>query len=378
MMAAVARNGDGRPCCPERSRVQGFILPLTLWMIAIMGLLASSLNIWVAKAVANATTLARSAELELAQANLRNELVYFLGARASSYRGLEVGPRVAAAGVQDFDTLMAGPQDSGRTVKFDGRPYISQSHPDIVIMVQDGTGLFNLNISTPQNLRRLLTSFDVEQTAINRMIDTLLDYMDDDDLTRLAGAESALYARQGMAPPVNGFLMSPYETQRVMGWERTKSLWEADLKSPLLTTCQSAGFNPNNAPPAALVANIRGMTGAKAEQVIAYRADKPFRNMREFGAAADLLVTDEPFFYTFIPGACSVVDLIDKRSGQHVRFSLTLEPISQTRPWRVDYATRIPDQYRDALDRLDPEAIFPTPESIDLPLGPDGAKTQPQ
>ena len=378
MTVAAAKNGDERPWRLGKAQAHGFILPLTLWMIAIMGLLASSLSAWVANAVANATALARSTELELAQANLRNELVYFLGAHPTSYRGLEVGPKLAVAGIQDFDTLMAGPQDSGRTVKFDGRPYVSESNPDMVITIHDGTGLFNLNISTPQNLRRMLTFFNVNETTINRMIDTLLDYMDDDDLTRLAGAESTQYARQGLLPPANGFLMSPYEAQRVMGWEGTKALWEADLKSPLVTTCQSAGFNPNNAPAGALVANIRGMTGAKAEQVIAYRAEKPFRNMREFGAAADLLITDEPFFYTFIPGSCSIVDLFDKRSGQHVRFSLTLEPISQTRPWRVDYATRIPDQYRDALDRLDPEAIFPTPESIDLPLGPDGAKTKPQ
>ncbi len=383
MTLAAAKNCDeqgpslGRPGwgCPQ---AQGFILPLTLWMIAIMGLLASSLNVWVANAVANATALAGRTELELAQSNLRNELVYFLAAHPSSYRGLEVGPRIAAAGPQDFDVLMAGPQDSGRTIKFDGRPYISESHPDMVVMIQDGTGLFNLNISTPANLRRLLTSFDVSETSINRMIDTLLDYLDDDDLTRLAGAESTQYARQGLQAPVNGFLVSPYEAQRVMGWERIKGLWEADMKRPLLTTCQSAGFNPNNAPPSALIANIRGMTRDRADLVVSYRADKPFRNMREFGAAADLLITDEPFFYTFIPGACSVVDLIDKRSGQHVRFSLTLEPISQNRPWRVDYATRIPDQYRDALDHLDSEAVFPTPEGIDLPPGPDGSKAKPQ
>jgi len=333
---------------------------------------AASLNVWVANAVANAQALADRTALELAQSDLRNELVYTLGTRQSSYRGLEIGKRVNVANMNDFDVLMAGPTDTGRYVKFDGTPYISESNPDMVLAIHDGTGLFNLNIATPQSLRRILTSFDLPEPQINSLIDTLLDYVDDDDLTRLAGAERTQYARLGLPEPSNGFLLSPYELQRIMGWDRLKALWEADMKGPLLTTCQSAGFNPNNANAETLVANVRGMTREKADQVVAARAERPFRNMREFAAAADLLITDEPFFYSFIPGTCTVIDLIDKRSKQHVRFSLTLEPVSQTRPWRVDYATRIPAQYGDALDRLDAEAIFPTPESIDLSSGADG------
>jgi hypothetical protein len=359
----------------DAARAHGFILPLTLWMIALTGLLAAALNVWVASAVANAESLARRIELQLAQSNLRNELVYLLGTRPTSFRGLEVGKNITFADGANFNAILAGPSDSGRYIKFDGRSYTSESTPDLVIAVQDGTGLINLNIATSVNLRRVLTSFDLPEAQVNRLIDTLLDYIDDDDFTRLAGAERTQYARLGLPAPANGLLMTPAEAQRVMGWDQLGSLWEADMASPLFTTCQSAGFNPNNAPPQALVSSVRGMTREKAEQVLAARSKRPFRNTAEFGAAADLLITDEPFFYTFIPGPCVVVDLVDKRSRQHARFALTLEPVSMTRPWRVDYATTIPAQYSPQLDHLDPEAVFPAPESVDpAAAGADNGK----
>ncbi len=377
MTSTVARLSRGLPCGDAVANRRGFILPLTLWMIAIVGLLAATINTWVATAVANAQALARRTELELAQSNIRNELVYMLGTRPTSYRGLEVGALMKFADVNDFNAIVAGPSDSGRYLKFDGRPYTAESNPDIVVTLQDGTGLINLNIATSANLRRVLSTLDVPEPEINRLIDTLLDYIDDDDLTRLAGAEKTEYTRLNMPPPTNGLLLTPAETQRVMGWDKLGALWDADMAAPLLTTCQSAGFNPNTAPAQALIANVRGMTGDKADLVLAARATQPFRNVREFGAAADVLIADEPFFYSFIPGRCVVVDLIDSLSGQHARFSLTLEPVSQSRPWRVDYAISIPTQYRAALDRIDPEAIFPTPESMDLPPGPDDGKAKP-
>lgn len=354
----------------------GFILPLTLWMIAIIGLLAATLNVWVAETVANSRSLAQRTQLALTQANFRNELVYMLGTRPSSYRGLEIGPKLDLVDSADITAVMVGATDSGRTLEFDGRSYVAENDPNLILALQDGAGLLNLNATAPQNMRRALTAFNVPEPQINRLIDTLLDYIDDDDLTRLAGAEKAQYERLGLPPPANGLLLSPLEAQRIIGWDSLDALWEAEMESPILTTCQSPGFNLNSAPPRVLIANIRGMTQDKVDQVLAKRAQRPFRNIREFAAAADILITDEPFFYEFAPGRCVVVDMIDQLSEQHMRFSLTLEPISQTRPWRVDYATRIPTQHRSALDRLDPQNIFPTPESIDLsPRRDDGRGT---
>ncbi len=351
---------------PRHHGVNGFILPLTLWMIAIVGLLAATINVWVARAVANSHALAQRTQLELAQANVRNELTYMMGRRATSYRGLEVGPTVSVVTTSDFMSLVAGPTDSGRALKMDGRAYALESDPNIVLMIQDAAGLFNLNTLMPQTLRRVLLGFNIPDTQVNRLADTLQDYIDDDDLTRLAGAEKTQYERLNLRPPSNAFLVTPYEAQRALGWDKLDVLWKGDMESPMLTTCRGTAVNLNTAPAAVLMAIVPGMTRDKVDQLLVRRAQKPFRSTREFAAAADMLITDEPFLYSLIPGSCVVVDLIDKLSGQHTRFSLTLDRLSDTRPWRIDYAIRIPSQDRAALDRLHPEETFPTPESIDI------------
>jgi Type II secretion system (T2SS), protein K len=378
MSTAATKHWDERYACPGKASAAGFILPLTLWMIAIMGMVAASVNVWVARTVADSQALARRTQLELAQSNIRNELVYLLGTRPLSTRGLEVGPKVEFADLNDFNAVMAGATDTGKTLKLDGRPYTVQSDPDLVVSIQDGGGLFNLNTATPTNLRRILSTFEIPDPEINALIDTLLDYIDDDDYTRLAGAEAQRYERAGLPAPANEFLMTPFEVQRILGWNKLGKVLGADLQSPLFTTCQTAGFNPNTAPAQVLIANVQGLTLEKAEQAVAARFERPFRNIQEFGAAADTLLTDEPFFYSFLPGSCIIVDLVEKNSGHRTRFSLTFETTSLTRPWRVDYAIRIPAQYRFALDHLDPQAIFPTPESIDLPSGAGDGKAKPK
>ena len=347
----------------------GFILPLTLWMIAIFGLLAATINIWEARAVANSQSLAKQAEFKLAQANVLNELIFMLSVRPKSYRGLEVGMSSDNTNVNDLNALMAGPPDSGHTLKFDGRPFRVESNPDIVLSLQDETGLINLNSVNPTILRRALAAFNIPEPQIVRLIDTLLDYIDDDNLTRTAGAEKEEYARLNLPPPANSLLTTPFEAQNIIGWNELDAVWEAEAMAPSFSTCRSAGFNLNTAPARVLIATVRGLTQDKVGRALEKRAQKPFRNVQEFGAAADLLITDEPFFYTFIAGNCFTVDLLDKPSGQLVRRSLMLDPTSQSQPWRVNYEIRISSKFRPNLDQRLPEEIFPAPESIYLLSG---------
>lgn len=359
----------------QSQRVRGFILPLTLWMIAIAGLLASVINIWVGRAVANSQALSERVQMELAQSDIRNTLIYVWGRRPMSYRGLEVGPKIDMVAERDMIGLMSGPLDSGRALRLDGRAYSITDNPNIVVKLQDASGLLNFNAMMPETLRKVLTRFGLKETEVNRLTDTLLDYTDEDDLTRLAGAEKAQYERLNLLPPANAPLVTPYEVQRALGWGQLDVLWQNDLDTPMLTTCRGSALNLNTAPASVLMANIQGMTQEKAETALARREEKPFRSTREFSAAADVLITDEPFLYSFISGSCLLVDVIHKLSGQHVRFSLTLDRASQTRPWRIDYEIRIPSADRATLDQLDPKSAFPTPESIDLPGGRDGANT---
>ncbi|MGY9107748.1 MAG: type II secretion system protein GspK, partial [Alphaproteobacteria bacterium] len=79
-------------------------------------------------------------------------------------------------------------------------------------------------------------------------------------------------------------LLTPMEAQSILGWDEIPDIWEADLQSPLFTTCKVTGFNPNTAPETALLSNVAGLTKAAATQIIEHREATPFRNTREFMA----------------------------------------------------------------------------------------------
>jgi len=350
---------------------RGFVLPMTLWVIAIVGLVAAAVNTWVETAVRNAQTLRSKTEAELTFVNAVNEMVFLMATQQMSYRGLEVGLDTsgdvisAPSATMNAAGFMVPANETDRFIAFDGRPYVLESDTRYTVAIQDGRGLFNLNAGAAQFLRRLLAVFNVAEPVGNRLADTLQDYIDQDDLNRLSGAERADYERLGLSGPANGILQTPAEAQSILDWNLIPEVWKADLEAPIFTTCQVAGFNPNTAPEPVLHTYITGLTPENARDVIARRAKQPFRNAREFAAAAGLMIANDSFFFSFTPAQCVVVDLTDRVSNERLRFSLSLTPLTNSQPWRIDYAFKVPAKSSRAADQIASEVVFPTPETID-------------
>jgi hypothetical protein len=338
---------------------------VTLWIIAVFGLAVASINTWVDMASNNARTLQARADARLAFVNLTSELVYLLGTRPMTYRGLEIGTDLKRPKADDFMAVMAADYQSGNYLALDGRPYIVGSNPDYVAQLQDARGLANLNLITPPLLRRLLALYDVPETLRNYLPDTLTDWVDDDELTRLSGAEKPEYARLRRLPPKNEFMHTPFEAQSILGWDQVPQLWEADLESPLFTTCAISGFNPNTAPENILLTYIQGLTKETAAQVLSERQKSAFRNTRQFMATAGVLIPNEAFFIGLVPAGCVIVDLIHRTTNERLRFSLSLLPLTEGQPWQVDYAFKIPSRFRRTLERVNPQDLIPAPETID-------------
>ncbi|HCX15179.1 MAG TPA: hypothetical protein DGZ24_07675 [Rhodospirillaceae bacterium] len=353
------------------AKTAGFVLPLTLWMIALFGLGIAAINNWVSTAVENARTLQQKSESDLMAANITNELVYAIATQPMSPRGLEVGLEINNPGQGDPMALMASINESSDYIALDGRPYLLEGNIDYTIQIQDGRGLMNLQSVTSERLRRLLALFDIPETLRNQLPDTLADWMDADDLTRLTGAEKYEYERQRRFPPRNENLLTPMEAQNILGWDGIPEVWAADLRAPLFTTCRIAGFNPNTAPETILLSYISGLTKDAASNVIEQRKVSPFRSGREFMSATGSLLAAEPFFFSVVPGNCFIVDLTHRESGRRVRYSLSLVPSSQNKPWQVDYAFNIPSQINEPSDGLSPRLAFPTPETLNPVIGGD-------
>lgn len=350
---------------PARAESQrGFILVLTLWIVAFFGLGVAAINTWVSRAIENARVLKERAEGDLAFSDAKSEIIYALGTRPMTHRGLETGRDLKRPDITDMMSVMSANYASSSYIAFDGRPYVLQGNPNYAIQLQDGRGLVNLNFITPDLLRRLLALYDVPETLRNQLPDTLADWIDDDDLTHLAGAEKTDYERRSRLLPSNAPLLTPREAQNILGWDEVPKLWEDDMKSPILTTCAVSGFNPNTAPKAALLTYVPGLTDQSASQVVEKRLDTQFRHARDFMSAADVIVPNEAFFFSVSPGNCTIIDFVNRVTNERIRFSLSLIPLSQNQPWQVDYAFRVPSQYRGALDRADPGVTFPTPEAL--------------
>jgi general secretion pathway protein K len=345
---------------------RGFILPLTLWIIAAIGLVIVAVNQWVSQAVDNARVLSEQSQMSLAVADIQNELIYAMGTRPLTYRGLEVGKLINEIDRSDATALMTADYQTSRFIHMDGRPYSVESWPQYTLQIFDGRGLVNLNAVSAPIVRRLLGLFEVPEPDQNSLVDALEDYTDRDDLTRISGAERREYERLGRREPANAWLMTPMEAQYVLGWDKLPQLWQRELQSPLLTTCAANGFNPNSASREAILATLPGLLEENIQAVLDRREERPFRNMRELAATANSLMRDEPFFYIFAPGQCIIVEITRKDTGDRERFSLTIDNFNaKTKPWRIDYAFPIPAKTEPLDRKLLAEEVFPTPDTLD-------------
>jgi type II secretory pathway component PulK len=88
-----------------------------------------------------------------------------------------------------------------------------------------------------------------------RLAGALGDFVDEDDLTRPAGAEKDAYRRARLSPPPNQALTTRWRTLEAIGWraalgrEQARALWANTSVTP-----QGRGLNVNTAPLAVLVA----------------------------------------------------------------------------------------------------------------------------
>ncbi|MCE2989451.1 MAG: general secretion pathway protein GspK, partial [Nitrosomonadaceae bacterium] len=158
----------------------GFVLVATLVAVAIVSLAAA----WFANQVDSlrdgATRMQRWAELEKNTFSVRESLMYAAAIGIRDEAGLNIDKVVLATDARVYKL--------GEAVK---------------LSVQDERGLIGINTADDRWLTRLSSSWGIPSDRQPSMIDGLKDFIDDDDLKLLNGAERAEYLRQGLPPPPN-------------------------------------------------------------------------------------------------------------------------------------------------------------------------------
>jgi general secretion pathway protein K len=223
---AVTAPAPGRRMHPGATMAhRGFALAIVLWVLA--GLTV------VAVAVA-ASTSSSSEAVKLMRDRARAEAAFI-----SSNARIKL---LMATGLPTTTTI-----DSAQ-----GRMYVdarsSRVSADEWVTLQDGRGLLNLNLGDPRRLAALLVYCGAEQAQAASLVEALQDYIDEDNLKRLNGAEAFEYRQAHAAGPRNARLLSSDEVWRVLGWAAIRDTWRARACDDLVTVHNDGDFNVGTAP----------------------------------------------------------------------------------------------------------------------------------
>jgi type II secretory pathway component PulK len=292
---------------------RGFVLPLTLWVLAAMTLVIGVFAERMLGALELAKASQRRVEGSVEISETRAEILFRLGTTPLTVFGL--GPLGAAVALDD------------RPYRGDGRS---------VVRLQDARGLLNLNLAGDERIRRLLGVLDVPFEQRGPLADALADYIDEDDFRRLNGAEKREYLAEGLPPPRNDRLLTPYEARNVLGWSGQAQLWRPGGLADLATTSLVVALNPATAPWQVL-ATLPGMSNDLAQKITAIRANRPLQGADEI---AELLgVSGGSLFMQVITFPSDTIRVTHGFPGQShaLRYNVTLTPFGENSPWQIDY-----------------------------------------
>ena len=304
----------------HRSMQRGFVLAATLWMLAILAVAAAYFAGRIQHAREQAQLAQTHSQALLDLDNARAEILFRIATTPFSVYGL--GPSASEA------------------IALDDRPYLGPG--DTLIRLQDNRGLLNLNIVSDDRLDRFLNVLGAPADRRAALIDALRDYIDEDDLKHLNGAEAADYAAAGLPPPRNAKLITPMEARSIYGWAEVPELWQDNRLTNLTTTGGSFSLNPNTASWQVL-ATMRGMTPQAAQAVIEARKSAPIVNPGQIEALTGIQIITDPFTAEAItlPTDSVRVTQQPKGTGWGRQYNVTLTPVSDTAPWRIDYSYRV-------------------------------------
>ena len=217
-----------------KARQDGMALLIVLWLIVLLGIMASG----HARNVHNDTQLA-SRQLEAAKA-----------------RGL------AEAGINHVVLQMLS--ERGLEIPVDGSVFAVTVHDEpVTIAVRQASGLVDLNRGKPDLLDAVLRAAGMDSASRPRTVDAILDWRDRDSLRHLDGVEDADYLAAGLPWTArDGFFAAIDELKYIPG------IGEKYFASvaPLVTIHSGrAGIDLELAPPA-LVAALNGSTIEPATQ----------------------------------------------------------------------------------------------------------------
>lgn len=301
---------------PAHRGQRGFMLVLTMWILVGIAIAAAYFADRVQNSLRLATQRQSGNDALVALSDTRAEMLFRLATTPMTPYGL--GPLPQA-------------------IRLDDRPYRDGS---VILRMQDARGLLSLNSATDEQLQRLLRTLGVPDDRQASLIDSLRDYIDEDSLQRLNGAEAETYRAAGRAGlPRNAPLTSPLELRQVWGWAEQSALWGKEGLLDLASVETRSIINPNTAPWQVLTA-LPSVTPDVARAIIARREVEPVNAAwldRMLGTQLDTMMSPVS------PLPAHAVRLTLRAPGLPwgLRYNVQLTPTGAEAPWNVVYFHRI-------------------------------------
>jgi len=341
-------------------RQAGFVLAVTLWLLAGIAVAVGLMTLWARAQIEQAHVDSQRLGDEIAAVETRDTLLYIASTREFTLAGLPLQPLGEdALSARRLDELGGAILDPvGGELRLDATLY--RGRGSALFALQDEAGLFSIRSPSPGALERFLRAENVDVDKIPRLRDTLLDYIDEDDLVRLHGAEARDYERAHRAPPPNRPLMLPAELPRVLGWDE---LPPEQLASIIGHSTVNYGGSVNlNTVPAALLPAWVPNCPRGCEAVLQRRGQAPLLRASEVEALAGGLLPGDPGVdYRFVSSQVLQLDVWG-RKGLGQRYHVKLTPLADQRgPWTILAAYPVPRPADDHTPKETDGAIFAEP-----------------
>lgn len=336
-----------RPKAPGARPPRGFVLAVTLWLLAGIAVVVGLMTWWAREQVQEAIAEREAVEERVATVSTRETLLYLAATRDLTFGGLPVaGLSPAERAMRQLEDLGSMRRDAlGDELRLDGRAY--HGFGGVRFSLQDEAGLFSVVLPDAVATDRFLSERGVPADAVPRLRDALLDYIDEDDLARLNGAESREYGRDGRPPPPGRRLRLPMELLEVAGWSDLPD--ELAVTLPGAVTPYYAGaVNLNTVPEALLPQWLPGCP--ETCRVFARRRDEaPFVSSLDVAARVGTSPRGDPFTdYRFV-AADTLRLTFWKGAGMAWRMHVRLTPLAdKAAPWSVLAAYPVSRSHDDA------------------------------
>jgi len=311
----------------SRKSQGGFVLVSVVGVSALMLILAGAFNFFAEQEIEGAIRAKKLLVDKLDQKSTEQTLLYLVATHRYTRAGLSLVEEDERNYIVDGDI---DTKPVGGEMRFDGTPYIGFG--STVYYIRDLSGAFPLNTMDPSHLENLLSAWEADIATRRGLVDSLLDYIDLDQIERLHGAEGQV----GNFGPKNYLLRTVPEIRRVRGWAGWLDSHPGFDPEALLSVSWRPSINVN-ALPSEHFRYLFSLADVELEAMLEQRKQFSFQSIDDIKkSSGEELMLDELYFM-FFPTNRLRFTIMSPDSKYSSTMAVTFTPFGLKNPWHVEY-----------------------------------------